>query len=570
MPAWLGMQLHYRCVFDLAPAIEEAEWGDIVRTIRRWIADGQNLGQDQLFHRQWLFTGGEWQMPGAPRIRVSSNRFVGTGSEQAPQFWSLRYEHPCRDLGMRQWTTDIGLLRLDDRRVRFSLALMHRIMPGYIGPEPESPLPSAPRIVPTLVANVAWTATCGSQRLGVAPQPLYVGRGNELCDALASPDRLCPIVFVSRQFRTDAPLVDTHRLARLLAGAAVIIEAASKDVGTELGYLLPHDLRCVNGMVRVYQPHVAPDDPADGRRHRYFGRALIDQLGGTAVEDQIIRGITHRARILIDDVVTSLEDVETRRREARLAELRAAAADTTKDEYIALLDKDNTELHAAREALKGEIQRLKDDADRADGVNTELSNRLRRLEYERDNERKQRVSAEKHQRQLESRINAVYAIENLPESVPQIIELIAQLYPDRIAFTDRARKSADEAAINGQRGEMNTVWRCLRAMAIHLHDLVFNDADDQEELTAAFRRRSNFEMSLTEGGGTKKSKDLMKLRRDTYDGDEIEITPHVKFGSREPRCLRVHYHADHKRRLIIVGHCGDHLDTYGTRRHRKR
>lgn len=59
----------------------------------------------------------------------------------------------------------------------------------------------------------------------------------------------------------------------------------------------------------------------------------------------------------------------------------------------------------------------------------------------------------------------------------------------------------------------------------------------------------------------------MKLKQDTYDGLPIDITAHVKCGdNRPPKLRRVYYYLHHDEKVLVVGHCGDHLDTAGTRR----
>lgn len=40
---------------------------------------------------------------------------------------------------------------------------------------------------------------------------------------------------------------------------------------------------------------------------------------------------------------------------------------------------------------------------------------------------------------------------------------------------------------------------------------------------------------MTEGKQTKSDKKLMKLRRIKYEGAEVDITPHVKYGKKPPR-----------------------------------
>lgn len=65
---------------------------------------------------------------------------------------------------------------------------------------------------------------------------------------------------------------------------------------------------------------------------------------------------------------------------------------------------------------------------------------------------------------------------------------------------------------------------------------------------------------------------LMRQRIDKYNGQEIDIEPHVKNGSQEsdPKFVRIHFAYDpNVADKIIVGHCGKHLDNYSTRKARK-
>jgi hypothetical protein len=57
----------------------------------------------------------------------------------------------------------------------------------------------------------------------------------------------------------------------------------------------------------------------------------------------------------------------------------------------------------------------------------------------------------------------------------------------------------------------------------------------------------------------------MALRQDTWKGQEIDITPHVK-AEKRGKFFRVYYFTDQSQKVIVVGSCGDHLDTSGTRR----
>jgi hypothetical protein len=138
----------------------------------------------------------------------------------------------------------------------------------------------------------------------------------------------------------------------------------------------------------------------------------------------------------------------------------------------------------------------------------------------------------------------------------------------------RSRDFHDEAARALERSKFITcddapsvTWRCLRAMATDLYDLVMQDLPARQ-VPETFKSRTIFELTWTESKETKRDNKLMAEWRLVYEGREIDITPHVKWGDTAPRLLRVHFWVDRNRKRIVVGHCGDHLDTYGTRRRR--
>ena len=64
---------------------------------------------------------------------------------------------------------------------------------------------------------------------------------------------------------------------------------------------------------------------------------------------------------------------------------------------------------------------------------------------------------------------------------------------------------------------------------------------------------------------TKSDKKLRRLRRVKYRGTEVDISAHVKCNGRGRSYMRIHFYVDRERKLIVIGHCGDHLKTSGTR-----
>ena len=136
-----------------------------------------------------------------------------------------------------------------------------------------------------------------------------------------------------------------------------------------------------------------------------------------------------------------------------------------------------------------------------------------------------------------------------------------------MVFTDEAFRSLAKSDFAKCGDGPTIIWQCLRAMTNELHDLVMQQLSAQQ-VADEFRKRSKFELTWTESKETKRDGKLLALRKVSHRGKQYDVTPHVKWGTKPPNLLRVHFCVDQEKRQIIVGHCGDHLDTYGTRRRR--
>ena len=481
-----------------------------------------------------------------------------------PEFWAVSFEHDDATFAARDWRTDIGLSRVSPYEHVFSLALWHSIAPGYLGTLPPPPVPSSPRIVRQIMET--RSAFAGSLRLRATPEPLHVGEGKEWIAKLMLSDRRCPLIFVSRDHGGNL-LVDPARMARQLAGVASVVEAEGQTLDEELRFLLPRALRCWEGAVRVYLPGVDQDE--DGRRHRFFAAEKIHQVGAEAAENTIIEALARRSPTVVLGALTTLHDVELRKREARLAELRKGAESAAElRELLPLFERESADLRDQVKGLTSEAAQLTERAELAELEKEELTDQLHTAKSDIHRERSRAVQAEGRVRQLERAQTTLRDLDELPTTVREVLELVTRLHPDKLVCTERAIKSAEEAAINDAPSEIRMVWKCLQSMASVLHELHFppdGAVKEDGSLLTRFEARTPFKLGVTESSQTKKDAKLMKLRKGTYKAEEIDVAAHVKYDSGS-RFLRVHYHPHQEDRLIVIDHCGDHLDTAGTRR----
>lgn len=160
-----------------------------------------------------------------------------------------------------------------------------------------------------------------------------------------------------------------------------------------------------------------------------------------------------------------------------------------------------------------------------------------------------------------SRLEALNRLKRLPTTVREVAEAIQGLFRERILFTPRGLASTADRT----EAVVELAWECLWATATSLHSMFFVEDTQGVDLERKFKEISGFDLAMSEGKSTKKDKKFMNLRKDIYEGKTVEIVPHVKVGNKEPRLLRVHFYLDHDQDLIVVGHCGGHLDNFSTR-----
>ena len=269
--------------------------------------------------------------------------------------------------------------------------------------------------------------------------------------------------------------------------------------------------------------------------------------------------MARRLPVGLADVAWGIDDLERREREARFAALRGQIAASADRELLQLFEDDNIALQKDNRELAALVERLEDEVEAS-------NSQLARVSFQLKHERQRADAAEVQAKALDTGRAALEKIASFPATVVEIIDWVTALWGDRVIFTDRARKSASKADINKDRSELAIVWQLLRSLAVDLHPLLGREMPSAGTVAEEYKRRSSFELAWTEGKQTKKDNKLMQLRQIEYAGVTLDITPHVKYGSKSPKCLRVHFAVYEATGAIIVGHCGDHLDTYGTQR----
>lgn len=125
----------------------------------------------------------------------------------------------------------------------------------------------------------------------IQPTPYNLGEDNldEFIQLLTSGLRRLPVVLLS-PYAAGAPnLIDATKLARNLAGVAVVVRVDDAETTWDFADQVGRQLSCFNGGARIYWPGFSLS--ADPRNHRLLFDAWIDSVGPVVATRTIERAI---------------------------------------------------------------------------------------------------------------------------------------------------------------------------------------------------------------------------------------------------------------------------------------
>lgn len=143
-----------------------------------------------------------------------------------------------------------------------------------------------------------------------------------------------------------------------------------------------------------------------------------------------------------------------------------------------------------------------------------------------------------------------------PRTIKEVANEFLEQNGERIAFTSACERSMARSGF----ADLKAFRRILKVLAegfYPLHASHTKSMKDVEDMLAEIPASYASGMSLVTKG--KFEQHYYRL----YQGQKVDISPHIKLGrTHDPRyTLRLHFHWDAERSLIIVHHAGEHLPT---------
>ena len=110
--------IHYKSAFEI-----ESESADIAneikRIIRKWIQKRRDVGEigKDAVAQSWFYTGNQDQTKCGSCIRTAAN--IGKYDSFNPEHWVLELIHGDNKYPQRLWSVNIGITRIDIKKLGF-------------------------------------------------------------------------------------------------------------------------------------------------------------------------------------------------------------------------------------------------------------------------------------------------------------------------------------------------------------------------------------------------------------------------------------------------------------------
>lgn len=491
---------------------------DVLSTYRDWIVDSYRKKRTLAeFDLDPEFAG---DVEGLPSSHALSSSVFHDGGEHAIRVnWSFPDDN---DEGLR-WANEVRVGQFGDRcGVEHLISIQsvdYRVSPAKL----KFGSPRAIREICTKSSTFV-----GEMQVRAEPYDLVQDGLNDLLHLLMSDLRKLPVVLLSPYARGELNKIDPRKLARNLAGVAVVVRIEDPELTWDFADEIGRQLSCFHGAARIYWPGFT--FTSDPRSHRLYFGAWIDRFGAEFAARTIERAIFAVAafRYAPDRRITDLiRRVQAHERQQLFAKKKETGDDFWSD-YEETLDK-LAEAEVKIEKLAAENANLKANQQvflSADGGSPDEQGVVEEAAEPSFSSVAEAVGAAAHRcKNVEILNTAISAAANSPFQRPfDIYKALTDLDDIVVAWA----QNRDEKGSGGD-------------LLQHLRD-------------HGWGKRSSMHISDTTRGKFRSHYEF------EYQGKKELFEPHITLGAGDPNsCASIHFLFDQDRLKMIVGHVGKHL-----------
>lgn len=470
--------------------------------------------------------------------------------EGGVQFWACQVIEnlpPLPGYANREWVTEIGYEQTEENSAVFSCVVFYSDRAGFIGPYMDAPNPSIPNLIRNIIKDGSFQVSCGSDVLKGHAEKLKPGDWPKFYSRIINPDRQLPYIFISPRIVNwetgeTSHLIHAPLLADKLFGNALVFYTDDHEFSTEMRYM-NDDYACYGGAIRVYQPNTT-----DPTKHRYLSATDMETYGEDAVVDFLIRAFAQNIHFYdsffgISECQKKKEEYHLKKKLENLHAVYREKLEQTEDERDTTFDLAMQE-EEKRLRIESRIHRILQDLTAEKQENYNLRVQVEQLH-----------AAAEQNSSLRLALDARFDVASLPETAEDVIMYFSKMFADKLAFSEDAHKSAKGCTLSPME-----LWKVFFALANTMLDLYKKGDCD---IFAEFHRRTGIEAKRGEGSATRKDKKLMKQFETELNGESIDIEAHITYPKKKQS---IHFGFSEKLKKIVIGHCGEHLDNYSTRK----
>ncbi|WP_323072287.1 hypothetical protein [Klebsiella variicola] len=511
----------------------------VIRSVSGWlnkVAKIRISPEDLLSRRDWNLE----------RVYVRTY----TAEKIEPKIYSIMYTHPDRNVGGRQWITEIGIKR-EGVSTFVSILLEISDVSTMVDARP---IATRPSLVSYLKKNCTFDHDVIGQRVDYIKS--QYGDFQYLKHEISRDDRVYPLVFIS-EGDGGFPVVP-EKLQEQLIGLAQVVATSGEMDSWEMERLLGRSYSSWGGAINIIYPM---------NQTGYIGTKLflpkqLDEVAAstTPINNYILSVITHSLNGFNKKRHLSPANVRAK----RLSDDNVAFRQRMKDlkegmQYEELLDTallEFEEFKSANQELELDYLKTIEELDgKYDALLTEknkIETELNRLKFEAKNFHRQ-ATTQNPDIDIDRLISLV-GNKLTPESVLLLLEM---LIPNNVEILKSAIRSAQDS-VDFRHGP-RLVFLLYKLCTSYLIEYLENgDNTAKEFLGDAY--------SANESETVERSATLSKMREFDYDGKKVKMFQHVRIGTARAKneTIRVHFLVDKDKRKIIIGYCGEHLDVKST------
>lgn len=471
--------------------------------------------------------------------------------------WGMHYRHRDQQHSrLRHWITDVTLRKIENKQIVMFVRVSYE-KDKYVLFEDEDPMtlpsPSVPKFVRGLLSNKKLKVSLDKNfTLPLQKVPFKADKVeavNILFNWIDSYFRRYILIVVNG---VDGKLVIIDELQKALLGKVMIVRLV---MNSELRkYIDPLDSKhyVKANHVRFFYP-VARGGFLESPSYD------IDKL--PPIKDTLIKNILGTYELHSSEAIQDISGIyqlvrmsDLRRRihqKESEPDIHSPAEDSVAD-TIDKLRKENARLKEEAD----EFCRMVDQTERnADEEKESLSKELERLKKQLS---KFKQGGSERERKIPSanEICSIVAKQGYPDTLVGILKFMRILFGERLIVTNEAEESARKY---DKFKKLDKAWEMLTHLAMTLYEMKYEGGTLNKNM---FKQKSGYDLAMAEGRMTQRDSGLMNLRKIVYEGAEYDITPHIKWGNKEPNCLRLYFAFVEKEKKILIGHFGEHLQNY--------